>query len=109
MRQVAALVKENLRQSDIMSRFGGEEFVVYSPVCDQSNGLILARRIKDVVENHCFSSGGHRPHITVGIGLVCYAPVDREGEFAAGLLDLLLKRAEALYTGPRIWGATGSW
>jgi len=96
LRQVAGLVRENLRQSDLMSRFGGEEFVVYSPVCDKSNGLMLAGRIKDVVEKHRFESGGHCLHVTVSIGLVCYA--GGGGEFAAGLLDLLLKRADgALY------------
>lgn len=98
LREVAKLIKENLRQSDIISRFGGEEFIVYCPMCGRSQGLSLAQKIGDMIRMHPFWAGGCCLHVTTSIGLVCYSPEDGGKGPAEELLDSLLKRADnALY------------
>ena len=98
LRDVAKLVKNNLRQSDIISRFGGEEFIIYSPSCDNSKGVSLARKIKDVVKGYPFYTNGCCLQVTVSIGLACYFPGEGETGLAEELLNSLLRRADdALY------------
>ncbi|WP_394752785.1 GGDEF domain-containing protein [Crenothrix sp.] len=47
---VARLIKETLRKSDTIFRFGGEEFVILVSQMDLENAELLARRIRTAIE-----------------------------------------------------------
>jgi diguanylate cyclase (GGDEF)-like protein len=51
---VAKLVAKSLRDTDIMARYGGEDFVVIVPHTPLSNATSLAQRIRKSVEEHDF-------------------------------------------------------
>jgi len=48
--KVAKLLKENIRSTDILGRWGGEEFLIISPETDIEEAKNLALKLKDKIE-----------------------------------------------------------
>ncbi len=87
---VAKLIAENIRQSDIFGRWGGEEFILICPQIQAERLCALAEKIRSTVHEHIFESHGDPLKISVSIG----AAVGRPQE----TFDELFKRADlALY------------
>ena len=51
LRQVASIIKEHLRESDIPSRYGGEEFAVLLPYTHLEEAKIVGERLRKSVED----------------------------------------------------------
>ena len=66
LKELATLVKENLRESDTFGRWGGEEFMIIAPHTNASEAYTIAEKIKKLIENHIFEDVGH---ITVSFGI----------------------------------------
>lgn len=49
------IVRNNIRESDIFARWGGEEFVLLLPDMDIENSFEVGERIREKIENHIFS------------------------------------------------------
>lgn len=82
---VSFVVKINalLRQSDLLGRFGGEEFIVFLPETSREEALVVAGRIREV----CTLSP-HEPSCTVSMGM---ASNDHDSD----TVDTLMTRADA--------------
>lgn len=80
LQQVAKLIGKQLRHSDILSRYGGEEFVVLLPNTPQEIGNEIAERIRQSVAVHQFEIGGGEPplSLTISIGLSCLQHIPGE-------------------------------
>ena len=88
LKEIAALVRVNIRVSDVFARWGGEEFMVLSPDADLESGKQLAERLRESVAGFDFT--GVPRQVTSSFGLAVFTG----GELA----DELVKRAdEALY------------
>ncbi len=79
LRHVASLIRQELRSTDYVGRFGGEEFLVILPETRPEEAVRVAERIRRIVEEADF--GGIR--VTVSIGATGY----REGESYTEVLD----------------------
>ncbi len=68
---VARLLRENVRESDVVYRYGGEEFSVLLPAADLAEVAQVAERVRQAVEAHDFAVAGAQPgsRITVSVGL----------------------------------------
>lgn len=55
--KVAQLIKEAIRESDVVGRYGGEEFMVILPATNGENAARLAERIRQTIENHSIGDG----------------------------------------------------
>ncbi|MCD9007534.1 GGDEF domain-containing protein [Luteimonas sp. XNQY3] len=62
---LAALLREELRQGDSVYRFGGEEFVMLLPVSSEQALARAAERVRDAVASRLVGPGGG---ITVAVG-----------------------------------------
>ncbi len=51
LRTVAGIIKQALRESDIPSRYGGEEFAVLLPYTHIDEAIVVAERLRKSVEN----------------------------------------------------------
>lgn len=51
LRLSAAALKNNLRATDTVCRWGGEEFLMILPDCDADAGLVLAEKLRAAIEN----------------------------------------------------------
>ncbi|MCA0355095.1 MAG: diguanylate cyclase [Chloroflexi bacterium] len=65
LRDFARLICENVRDVDIVSRNGGEEFTIILPKTDQAGAVLLAERLRIRTAEHLFGQG----HITVSVGV----------------------------------------
>jgi diguanylate cyclase (GGDEF)-like protein len=63
LRQVARIIRENVRESDIAARWGGEEFAVYLPHVELNQGVQIAERIRKNVELKT------NPKVTISCGI----------------------------------------
>jgi len=91
LKNLSVLVKENIRNADILSRFGGEEFMIIAPETNMEGARILAEKVRHIVEEHYFNVVDR---VTVSIGVSAYKTVDT--------IDDFIKRAEmALYKAKR--------
>lgn len=50
LKEIARIIQENIRQIDIPSRYGGEEFMIILPEADSEEARIVAERIRKEVE-----------------------------------------------------------
>ena len=92
LRRLGQLTQNAVRESDSVSRYGGEEFLVISPSTAATGMLTLAERIRALVEAEEFTLGGDKHlKVTVSIGAASF-------DTTADSVDALVKLAdEALY------------
>lgn len=81
---------ECVRDTDVIFRTGGEEFVVLLARADTEGAILLADRIRKQVESLVCEHKGMKLNTTVSIGVASYVSGDSE-------LSLLEKADEALY------------
>lgn len=84
---VTQLVRENIRYSDILTRWGGEEFIVLVPATRLNEALALAEKLRAKLAAHEFPEVGR---VTISLGVAEYLMKEE--------LDGWLRRADqALY------------
>ena len=72
LKAVAATLKKQKRESDVVARFGGEEFVLLFPG-KETAGVEAARRMrKSISQIRVPTGGGATTEITVSAGVACY-------------------------------------
>jgi diguanylate cyclase (GGDEF)-like protein len=67
---LARVMRERRRQTDILARFGGEEFVLCLPETDEAEAAIVAEKVRREVEEASFP--GVPWAVTVSIGVSAY-------------------------------------
>lgn len=70
LRLLASICRQNLRQLDVIGRYGGEEFVVFLPETSMAKAMEVAERLRAGVEEIKIDvAGGGSARITVSIGV----------------------------------------
>ncbi len=92
LREFANLLRRQVRGADLVSRYGGEEFVVAMPDTDAELAAKVAERVRAAVAENSFSlTNGRKVPVTVSVGV---ATLQGRADSIAGLA----KRADtALY------------
>ena len=83
LKQLAAVLRANLRRLDVPARYGGEEFAVILPETHLTPALIVAERLRDACARAALDAQPHSP-LTISLGLAV-APL--HATTAAELLD----------------------
>ncbi len=73
---IARLLSDNCRKSDFVARFGGEEFIMLLSETSKESGLILAEKIRTIVEKSGFNAGGRAVSITISCGITQFLETD---------------------------------
>lgn len=73
LKEISLLVSSNLRNQDIFGRYGGEEFLILLPETDIKGGIVLAEKLRDLIEKFEFKGV---PKVTASFGVTQY----RKGE-----------------------------
>lgn len=74
LKRIARLFTETARDSDVIARFGGEEFVVLVAQSTEKGLERLANRIRERVANDEFEFQGMRVQVTVSLGAATMIP-----------------------------------
>jgi diguanylate cyclase (GGDEF)-like protein len=96
LRTMADTLRECVRDTDVVYRFGGEEFAVLLRNANDLEAQAVATRIRSAVAAHSFPGGDSQPggQVTVSVGLSRH----EDGDDAAGLVS---EADEALYSAKR--------
>jgi diguanylate cyclase (GGDEF)-like protein len=69
---IAAAVQRTIRESDLLARYGGDEFILLLPNADAAVARDTAERIRSSVANMAFDAAGKRISGTVSVGCSTY-------------------------------------
>ncbi|MES2759396.1 MAG: DUF484 family protein [Pseudomonadota bacterium] len=98
LREVASRIKAELRLSDALGRFGGEEFVVLLIDADLDSATTCAQRIRASIADAPFQlSSGERLPISVSIGVATLDDFERDHAIEGVAQQLVAKADTALY------------
>lgn len=92
LKECARIIKDNLRQVDLIGRFGGEEFVIMLTETATEKTRMVSERIRKAVESTAFKAYDEKLKITISIGASIFP------EDADNLHDLIDRADSALYT-----------
>ncbi len=70
LQRVADTLEESMRSSDIVCRYGGEEFAILLPRTKMADALRVAERARAAVQSMRYQIGDAQVQVTVSIGLV---------------------------------------
>jgi diguanylate cyclase (GGDEF)-like protein len=92
--ELAGLLKGAVRKVDAVARYGGDEYIVVLTDTNSKGAMIVAERIRLMVEEHTFTeSEGFPIKLTVSIGVASYP------EHGVSKVELLHLADEAMYRG----------
>jgi len=83
----ANCIKEAVRGSDIVFRYGGEEFVILLNDTNIDGAKLMAERIRQSIENHTIAYGMETIKLTASLGVSCLKGNDTP--------DTIIQRADA--------------
>jgi len=91
--RIAAIAKRELREGDVLARYGGEEYVVFASHCEPPKADVVSERMRAAIEHAAIAIGGERTvRMTASFG--CVTGV---GGKAYALENLLQSADRALY------------
>lgn len=72
LKQMGGILKEQTRDSDVVARYGGDEFCMVFVNSDKVSATITAERIRSVVERYEFTVGSKIIRITISGGVATF-------------------------------------
>lgn len=91
--EVAKLMTGLVRETDVVARYGGDEFVIVLPETQVENAAMIAERIRSRIEAHIFRGGGDMEiYLTASFGVASYP------EHASTPAALIRCADKAMYT-----------
>jgi len=100
LKDICRVWRETLRDYDVLARYGGEEFAVLLPNTLPEQALIVAEKMRSVIDEHVFLVNNKRLHITCSFGLATQLQVsDRNLKNAKN--QLFQQADNALYAAKR--------
>ncbi len=87
LKAAAKIILENIRQSDSLFRYGGDEFTIILRQTAARGACQLAERIRASIENLSYFDARQKVSFTMSLGVASFRPQDNE--------DILFQRADA--------------
>lgn len=91
---VAKIIKSSIRDQDMASRYGGEEFTVMLPNTLKEDAMLVAERIRANIENALFKYEEKEMHVTISGGVSVY---DAEENPVTSAKEIVEQADKALY------------
>jgi diguanylate cyclase (GGDEF)-like protein len=66
--EFSKVIQKNIRKYDILARYGGEEFVIVLPETNTGEALIVAEKLRSVIELTSFQDSRKSYRITASFG-----------------------------------------
>ena len=78
LKETSAIIQKSVRESDVVVRFGGEEFLVILTDIETGDAMNVAEKIRSNIEDKVFMVGPEKIRKTISLGVSEY-PGDSEG------------------------------
>ncbi len=93
--EIAQLLQENLRKIDIISRYGGDEFVIILPQTQREVSFLVAERLRKVIEKNVFlKQEGFSIRLTASFGVASFPDNARNKEELIKIADKAMYRGK---------------
>ncbi len=89
--KLVEILSRNIRKSDILGRWGGEEFIILLPETNIKEAYLVAENLRKKVENHTFEKVGTK---TMSLGI-------SELKFDENILEFIKSADDAMYKAKR--------
>lgn len=86
--EVAAILRRRARTSDVVARFGGDEFTVLLHDTSRENAVLAADSFRDFLGNHVFHYAGERIDVSCSIGVTVIKPTNTSVQEVLSQADL---------------------
>ena len=96
LRELAAILKEVARETDLPARYGGEEFIIFMPKTRLPEVLQAGERLRKAVERKAFAAPSPLLRCTVSIGIADFRP-----GFEGSEQEVIRRADQALYEAKR--------
>jgi len=88
LREVGAVLRAGLRETDVPTRYGGDEYVILLPEADRAQAMGVAERLRAAVAGHVFlRERGLEVHLTASLGVATWPMDGRRAEELLGRAD----------------------
>ena len=92
LKNVGAIVSGTVRHSDMVCRWGGEEFILIAPNTNHAQMVALAEKIRHAVEA---TNAGRSPQVSISVGVAVAEP--DQGDINLDATTLIARADAALY------------
>ena len=72
IKTIAHSIKDTIRKTDVLARFGGDEFVILMTHTNTEHAHMAAERIRAAIQNTSFDLTGNRISTTVSVGVASF-------------------------------------
>lgn len=94
IKAIAHLLRQRLRKTDAVGRYGGEEFVAVLPRCGRDEALMLMEDVRQRFRDISFSAGDISFNVSLSAGIAAYRPGIDRAEQLLQEADAALYRAK---------------
>ena len=94
LKSVADLIRKNLRDSDVASRYGGEEFTALLLDAGKEEAMVVAERIRSTINEHDFVYNNQHLHVTISGGVSVF---DAETNLVSSPNEFVNQADQGLY------------
>ncbi len=98
IKTVGQIIRDNVRNIDVLARYGGEEYALILVDTTKENAKIVANRIVKSIETFHFNQDNNHTRMTISVGLAEF-PMD--SDLGKGLIE---KADAAMYEAKKIGG-----
>jgi len=91
LKEISQLLKENIRETDTLGRYGGDEFSILLPETDLEHAIEIAERLSDLISQTWIKVNHYQFILTISFG------VASTNESTTDLSQLFLAADMALY------------
>ena len=94
LKEMARVIKENVREIDIVARYGGEEISLVLPDTAEESARTVAERLRRKIEEHVFRAYDEKLRLTVSVGVSIYPKDSSEAKALIEKADAALYAAK---------------
>jgi len=76
LRMIAKYLKQTIRESDFVARFGGEEFIVIMPETAIDEAMVVANKLREKIADVYFHYGEEKVVVSISAGVASFADKD---------------------------------
>ncbi|HSN15171.1 MAG TPA: sensor domain-containing diguanylate cyclase [Anaeromyxobacteraceae bacterium] len=96
LREVGVVLREGLRETDIATRYGGDEYVILLPEADREQAMGVAERLRGAIAGHTFlADRGLAVRITASLGVATWPLDGRRADELLGRADAAMYHVKA--------------